>query len=137
MNAKPLIAALKGAGVGILTSVILLAVGNLIALKTPDPDKTASLLAHAVRLLSGFAAGFATVRFLREGSLMTGTLSGFLYTLVLLVGAAVTEGGFALLPALLLSLATVAAAAAGGLVGRPGEKSDRAKRKAMMKRMGR
>ncbi len=136
MNAKPLISALKGAGIGILVSVILLAVGNLIALKTPDPDTTIGLLAHAVRLISGFTAGLAAARFLREKALAVGALGGLFYTAVLFLGAAVIDGNFRFFPALLLGLATVAAAAVGGLVGRPGEKSSHAKRKAMMKRMG-
>ncbi len=137
MNAKPFISALKGAGIGILVSVVLLAIGNLIALKTPDPDKTASFLAHAVRLISGFAAGLAAARFLKERAPITGGVAGLFFTLSLFLGAAILPGNFRFLPALLLSLATVAAAAVGGLAGRPGEKSSHAKRKAMMKRLGR
>jgi putative membrane protein (TIGR04086 family) len=137
MNAKPLIAALKGAGIGILVTVLLLAVGNVIALQTADPVKTVSLLAHVIRLIGGFSAGLAAARFLGEKAIGTGALAGGLYTAVLLIGAAITAGDFAFLPALLLGLATVAAAAVGGLAGRRGEASPRAKRKAMMKRMGR
>ena len=69
-------------------------------------------------------------------------VEGFAYTekriryVLLLLGAAVTPGHFSLLSALLLGLASLAASVLGGVLGVPGEKSGKAKRKALMKRMG-
>ena len=136
MNKGLFLSALKGAAVGILTSILLLLVGNLIALKTADPDSTASLLAHAIRLISGFAAGFAAARFHKEKGLLIGAVAGAFYTAVLALGAAFMADNFHFFSALLLCLAVIAASAVGGLLGLPGEKSSAAKRKAMMKRMG-
>ena len=136
MKKSMLLSAIKGIGIGILVSLILLLLGNLIALNTKDPDGTASLLAHAVRLLGGFAAGFAASRFRGEKGLVTGAVAGGLYLMLLALGAVFTAGGFHLLSTLLIGVATVTASAVGGLLGLPGEKSPTAKRKAMMKRMG-
>ncbi len=136
MNKSLLLSALKGLGVGIAITLVLLLVGNLIALKTPDPDTVASFLAHGIRILAGFATGFAAARFHREQGLLTGAVAGALYCAVLALGAAFLAGNFSFFSALLLCLAVLAAAAVGGVMGLPGEKSGKAKRKAMLKRMG-
>ncbi|MBE6621470.1 MAG: TIGR04086 family membrane protein [Ruminococcaceae bacterium] len=136
MNKSLFLSAVKGLGVGLLITLVLLLVGNLIALKTPDPDTVASLMAHGIRILAGFATGFAAARFQRERGLVTGITAGALYTAVLALGAAFMAGDFSFLSALLLCLAVIAASAVGGVAGLPGEKSGAAKRKAMLKRMG-
>ena len=137
MKKSMLLSAIKGVGIGILVSLILLLLGNLIALNTKDPDGTASLLAHIVRLLGGFAGGFAASRFQGERGLITGAITGGLYLLLLMLGAVMAAGGFRPLSALLVGAAVVAAASVGGLLGLPGETSASAKRRALQKRMGR
>ncbi len=136
MNKSLLLSALKGLGVGIAITLILLLIGNLIALKTPDPDTTASFLAHGIRILAGFATGFFAARFRREQGLVTGVVAGVLYTALLALGAAFIAGAFSFFSSLLLCLAVVASAAIGGILGIPGEKSSAAKRKALLKRIG-
>ncbi len=136
MNKSLLLSALKGVAVGIPVSLVLLLIGNLIALETPDPDATASLLSHALRILGGFATGFAAARFHKEKGLLAGGLSGGFYTTLLALGAAILGGDFHFFSALLLCLAVIGASTLGGLLGLPGEKSSAAKRKAMLKRMG-
>ena len=98
MNKSLFLSAVKGLGVGLLITLVLLLVGNLIALKTPDPDTVASLMAHGIRILAGFATGFAAARFQRERGLVTGITAGALYTAVLALGAAFMAGDFSFLP---------------------------------------
>lgn len=136
MNKFLLLSALKGVAVGILASLLLLLIGNGIALQTADPNTTASYLAHAVRLIGGFLTGFAAARFHKEKGLLIGAISGAAYAAILALGAAFMDGKFPFLSACLLCLAAVAAATVGGVLGIPGEKSGAAKRKAMLKRMG-
>jgi len=136
MNKSLLLSALKGLGVGIVVTLILLLVGNLIALKTPDPDTVASYLAHGIRILAGFATGFAAARFHGEKGVITGAIAGALYTAVLALGAAFMVGNFSFFSALLLCLAVIASSAGGGVMGLPGEKSGKAMRKEMLKRLG-
>ncbi|MBQ4064872.1 MAG: TIGR04086 family membrane protein [Clostridia bacterium] len=135
MNTNLLLSVIKGIAVGIAITVLLLLLGTLIALRTADPDAVTAWIAHVVRLLGGFAAGFAASRFHREQGLLTGLLSGSVYALFLMIGAAL-GGNFRFFGVLLLCLAVAAAGAVGGILGLPGEKSNTAKRKAMLKRMG-
>ena len=136
MNKSLFLSAVKGLVAGLLITLVLLLVGNLIALKTPDPDTVASFMAHGIRILAGFATGFAAARFRKEKGFVTGAVSGALYTAVLALGAAFMAGNFSFFSAVLLCLAVMASAAVGGVMGLPGEKSGAAKRKAMLKRMG-
>ncbi len=136
MNRSLFLAAAKGLAVGVGLTLILLLAGSAVALNTPDPDTAVSILAHSLRLLGGAFIGFLAARFHREQGLLTGGVAGLLYALLLLLGAAITPGHFSLLSALLLGLASLTASVLGGVLGVPGEKSDKAKRKALMKRMG-
>lgn len=136
MNGKMLLNALKGAAVGGALSLFLLLIFNVVSLKSADPDHLLAVFAYAARFAGGAAAGFAASRFHRSGGLLSGALAGAFLSAVLLLGAAFSGGEFRFLLLILLAGGVVAAGAVGGILGLPGEKSETALRKRMMKRSG-
>ena len=125
MNRNMLKNSLIGAGIGIGAALILLLVFCAVLTKCGDP----------ARLVPAAAAGFSAARFNRENGLVTGALSGGFYALLIPLAAAFSDGEFRILPLLLVCLICTAISAVCGIIGVPGEKSGRAKRRAMMKRL--
>ena len=134
MNRQTFINALKGGAIGIAVATGLLFAFNFIALSTDDPDMLLSVLAHAARFTGAAAAGFSASRMNRENGLINGALGGVVYSLPILLISAFSEGSFSFFFSILLTLLSVAISAVFGLLGLPGEKSGRARRKNMIKR---
>lgn len=136
MNGRVVVNALKGAGISIGISLLLLLLSTFLLLQAPDPDGLIPIVSLALQLLGGFLGGWLAVRFHRENRLLIGAMAGVFYGAVLLLGSLFTEGKMSFLPSFLLLLGILAAATLGGFLGFPGEKSSRQRRKAMMKKLG-
>lgn len=135
MNRNMLKNSLIGAGIGIGAALILLLVFCAVLTKCGDPARLVPVAAAVARFIGAAAAGFSAARFNRENGLVTGALSGGFYALLIPLAAAFSDGEFRILPLLLVCLICTAISAVCGIIGVPGEKSGRAKRRAMMKRL--
>ena len=136
MNGKMLLNSLKGAAIGLAAALILLLIFNFISLKTQDPDRLVPFFAHAAQFIGGAVAGFAASRFHRMNGMISGAIAGGFYAIIILLGAAFSEGEFSVLTSLLICAGILAVSAVTGILGLPGEKSGKAKRRDMMKRSG-
>lgn len=136
MNGRLLLNALKGAGIALLISFVLLLLFNQILLQMPDPDSLLDVMAHTAQLIGAFLGGLLASRFHKERGFVVGGVTGVFYALLILLGSVFVDGSLRFLITLLLILLFIGAGALGGLLGTPGQKSSQARRKAMMKRMG-
>lgn len=135
MNRKMLKSSLIGAGIGIGAALVLLLAFCTVLTKCGDPAKLVPIAAAVARFVGAAAAGFSAARFNREKGLACGAVSGGLYSLIIPLAAAFSDGGFRLLPLLLVCLICTAVSAVSGIAGIPGESSGKAKRRAMMKKL--
>lgn len=136
MNGRMVINALKGAGISVGISFLLLLLGTVLLLQAPDPDGLIFLSSLILQLVGGFLSGWLASRFHRENGLIVGAIAGAFYCGMLLLGSLFAKGEASFLPSFLLLLGVAVAAAVGGLLGIPGEKSSHQRRKAMMKKLG-
>ncbi|MBE6637173.1 MAG: TIGR04086 family membrane protein [Ruminococcaceae bacterium] len=136
MNRMLLISSLKGAALGLIAAISLLLLLNGLAMQAADPDRLVPLLSHIAQGLGAWIAGLATARFLKEKSASAGALAGGFFAIVILLGAAFTDGAFSFLTAIIVCLALVALGTVGGCLGKPKRAGHAARRRAMMKRMG-
>lgn len=136
MNGKMVGNMVKGALIGLGAALLLLLLLNFIALKGNDPDRPLTVFAYVAEGVGAAAAGFIASRLNGEQGWMVGGLAGVIYTAILLLVAVVLPGKFHFLTALLVGILLILIAAGGGILGLPGEKSRRSRRRHMMKRMG-
>lgn len=135
MNGKLFLSMLKGLGIALVTSVVLVLLFTWLLLQTPNPDALVSLASHGAQLLSIFVGAFLAARLHREKGVLIGILTGLGFAIVVLLGSLLLSGSYPFLITLLLVLLFVGVGALGGLLGVPREKSGTARRKAMMRRM--
>lgn len=134
MNRDILKNSLIGAGIGVGAAIVLLLISGAVLTKCGDPAKLVPVAAAAARFLGAAAAGFSAARFNREKGLVCGAVSGALYSLIIPLAAAFSDGEFRILPLLLVCIICVAVSSVSGIVGVPGERSGNARRRAMLKK---
>ncbi len=125
---------LYGALIGIVFGAAAVFLLGAVALNTKDPDSLTKIVAHLARFLGAAAAGFAASKFNREKGLLVGSLSGVIYSLLLMLGSAFFDNNFKFFLSLLFCLICILISALFGILGLPKAKSSLARRKEFMKR---
>ena len=112
--------ALPGMAASLVSALVMMLLGTLIALLCPDPGAAARVAGYVTLYLSAFVGGFYAYRRCRAYPLLCGLYTGLFYTaLTLLLSLILRFDGAGLSPALafLLRLPIIAAAIGGGVAG--------------------
>lgn len=117
MEKNHLKSAIKGFGIAVLASVLMLALLNLAALGSRDPMKFLGVFAVVTMYTGALTGGFASVKFNHgKNGLICGLLAGAIYALVVF-GTAVFVSEKGLIYQLVMALSLAAASALGGILG--------------------
>ncbi|MBQ8551552.1 MAG: TIGR04086 family membrane protein [Clostridia bacterium] len=116
-------AALRGVLIGIGTAAVLTLILSAVALAQEDPDRFTGIFAYAALFIGALACGLASMKLDREHGMISPLIGGAGYVLVLwLVSLFFRADAVNAVSPLAMSLGylgCIAAALAGGLIGRP------------------
>ena len=109
---------LKNTVIGFVLTIVLLFSVSVIGVFASFPEAVMKLLVSVVTYTAIGICGFFAARHIRRGGLVSGAISGLIYTIVLYLIGSIINGDFSLnSSSALFALFSVLSGALGGIVG--------------------
>ena len=109
---------LKNTAIGFVLTIVLLFLVSVVGVFASLPEAVMKLLVSAVTYTTIGICGFFAARHIRRGGLVSGAISGLIYTIVLYLIGSIVNGDFSLnSSSAIFALISVLSGALGGIVG--------------------
>lgn len=84
----------KGVGIATLFTILVFLASALLLSYTPLPEGAIPYISFATQIIASFIAGLLPTKRARSRGMLTGSLSGFLYILIIWLIASLASDGF-------------------------------------------
>ncbi len=135
VNGTPIIPSLKGAAIAIGVSAAAILISGIFLTESKSLDMLVGVLPKIIQIVSSLIGGFAAAKLSKERSLLTSLISGLFYGVFIIIGSLIS-GGFELYYAVISLLSVTVASVIGSFFAKDRPKSGSARRRSMMKMMG-
>ena len=133
VNASPVLCAMKGIFASIITSVVLIPLTAWAISFCDDPRILISVTPKIISILSSLIGGIVCSKTDYNRSVAPSIICGTILFVTYATVSLILESGIIAVPLWLIS--TILPAFLGSIIGKPNEKSGKAKRRAIVKRL--